>query len=278
MPGWLTEVLKALGFTTPFIYAAATYGAFHYLDKKASGPAKRTISAWINSTYIDKQQSAAIAVEIFDRIYTVPLWGWRAIVRSIIFTTIITVLLVWHLYSAMFWLARVVPFDIQIQWLQRILCNFAADYAALYLIRRWLILGGARPLLAALAGPLIGVAVLLAIYTVTDVLRFSIETWTFHPIYFVQGALYWIISFGDLHEGSRTALLLPALIIHLWLPLFAIGVLLTQLANYLFKATSWMQWFIKQGQYHPLQAIGYIAATVVFFGTIIGQLIASRIH
>jgi hypothetical protein len=38
MPGWLTEMLKLLGFTTPFIYAVTTYGFFHWLDKKASGP------------------------------------------------------------------------------------------------------------------------------------------------------------------------------------------------------------------------------------------------
>jgi hypothetical protein len=44
MPGWLTEALKLLGFTAPFAYAAAVYGVFHFLDKKASGQAKKAIA------------------------------------------------------------------------------------------------------------------------------------------------------------------------------------------------------------------------------------------
>ncbi len=265
----LQEALRILGLTTPFVYGAATYGIFHYLDKRASGQAKQAISAWISSTYIDKHQSSLVAVEIFDRIYTVPLWGWRAISRSILFTTIVTILGIWHIYPALSWLVFVVPFSFQIQWSQRVLCNFAADYTALFLIRQWLVLGGRRPLAAAFTGPLIGVAVLLGFYTVTDVMRFSIETWTFHPIYFVQGARSWIESFVNISTkgispGSRSALLVPALVVHLWLPLFAIGVLLARSANYFFRATIWMQWFIKQGQRHPLDAIGYVAGLVVF--------------
>ena len=45
MPNWLTEVLKLLGLTTPFIYAAASYRFFHWLDQKASGPAKEAFSS-----------------------------------------------------------------------------------------------------------------------------------------------------------------------------------------------------------------------------------------
>jgi hypothetical protein len=33
---YLLEIIKQLGFITPFIYAAGTYGFFHYLDKQAS--------------------------------------------------------------------------------------------------------------------------------------------------------------------------------------------------------------------------------------------------
>jgi len=62
--------LKYAGLAVPFIYAAATYGIFRFLDKKASGQAKKAISTWIGSANIDKQQSAAVALEIFDRIYT----------------------------------------------------------------------------------------------------------------------------------------------------------------------------------------------------------------
>src|SRR5262249_16705743 len=131
----LKQALELLGFRAPFVYAAATYGAFYYLDRKASGPAKRAISAWINSIYISRQLSSGGALELFDRIYTVPLWGWRAIVRSILYTTIVTILAIWEIYPALFWLVTSVPVSFTIQWSQRIMCNYLADYAALYLIR-----------------------------------------------------------------------------------------------------------------------------------------------
>jgi hypothetical protein len=87
MPG-LAEILKALGFTTPFIYAAATYGFFHWLDKKASGPAKRAISGWLEPREYDRAAVAAAIVELFDRVYTRPLLRWFAFVRSALITIV----------------------------------------------------------------------------------------------------------------------------------------------------------------------------------------------
>src|SRR5687768_8246694 len=116
---------EILGLGIPFMYAASVYGFFFYLDRKASPQAKKTISSWINSAYIAKEQSSVVAVEIFDRIYTKPLWGWRAVARSFLFTTIVSVLCIWHIYPALFWLGLVVPASLQIQWTQRIICNFA---------------------------------------------------------------------------------------------------------------------------------------------------------
>jgi hypothetical protein len=67
MPSWLSEVLKLMGFTTPFVYAAAVYGFFHYLDKKASGPAKKAISGWLQPKGYDKAAVVDATVEIFDQ-------------------------------------------------------------------------------------------------------------------------------------------------------------------------------------------------------------------
>jgi len=270
----LQVALRTLGLGTPFLFAAATYALFHYVDKKASGAAKDAASDLIASKRISNEKISAIAVEIFDRLYTKPLWGWRAVARSATFTTVITLVGFWQIWPAMFWLIRVVPSEIQINWAQRLACNYVADYAALFLIRRWLLLGAARPFLASFIGPLIGVAVLLALYVLTDVLRFCIETGTFHPIYFVQGTMNWLRTFGNMDAGgSRTALLVPALVINLWLPLFVLGLLLAQLMNYFFQASGWMQWAIKRGRHHPFQAIGYVAAAVVFAVTALTKAI-----
>jgi hypothetical protein len=58
----------------------------------------------------------------------------------------------------------------------------------------------------------------------------------------------------------------PAFIIHLWLPLFAISSLVVRLIYLLFRAVEKAQWFLKQGDAHPLKAIG-IVATIIVFGS-----------
>jgi hypothetical protein len=54
MPGWLTELFKLLGLSTPLAYAAAVYGFFHFLDKKASGAAKQAMSNWCKGGRINR--------------------------------------------------------------------------------------------------------------------------------------------------------------------------------------------------------------------------------
>ena len=58
----------------------------------------------------------------------------------------------------------------------------------------------------------------------------------------------------------------PALIVHLWLPLFALSSLAVRFVYLLFRAVEKAQWFLKQGDAHPLKAIG-IVATIIVFGT-----------
>jgi hypothetical protein len=61
-------------------------------------------------------------------------------------------------------------------------------------------------------------------------------------------------------------LMKPAFIIHLWLPLFALSTLVVRLIYLIFRAVEWAQWFLKQGDAHPLKAIG-IVATIIVFGS-----------
>jgi hypothetical protein len=82
----LTDALKLLGFATPFAYAAATFGFFHYFDEKISDEAKTAVSAWLQPKEYDKSAVAAAMLEMFDRIYTKPLFAWRALFRSALIT------------------------------------------------------------------------------------------------------------------------------------------------------------------------------------------------
>jgi hypothetical protein len=61
----------------------------------------------------------------------------------------------------------------------------------------------------------------------------------------------------------------PALLVHLWFLLFAAGALGVRLLYPIFRAVESAQWFLKNGEQHPLRAIGMVAAVLVFgVGTI----------
>jgi hypothetical protein len=58
----------------------------------------------------------------------------------------------------------------------------------------------------------------------------------------------------------------PALAVHFWLPLVALCIVLLRALNLLRVAVGKTQWFFKGGKERPLDAIGYVAATLVFAG------------
>ncbi|WKA29813.1 hypothetical protein [Bradyrhizobium roseum] len=104
MPG-LNEVMKALGVGLPFLYAAGTYYLFHRLDMRASGPAKKAFSDWFTRRY-DRSEVASAVVEVFDRVYTRPLFGWRAFLRSLALTLLTAVIFVEMFFPMIFPVAR----------------------------------------------------------------------------------------------------------------------------------------------------------------------------
>jgi hypothetical protein len=269
VPGWLTEVLKLLGFTTPFVYAAATYGAFHWLDKKASGPAKKALTARLQSRPPTKETLANYALEVFDRIYSKPLWRGTAFLRSALITTAVSVI-VWIELGFM---------SVGIEawntlFLSSLGINIFADYGSLFFIRKLLTATGRRPALGLIAsfvtGGLIvyitfvlrGLAFLYLAFYGTDSLGEFLRI--------LEGSLD--LVFNPLGEGilkRQQELTVPAIAVHLWLPLFALAIGLAQASGWLFKAVGWMQWFLKQGQHHPFQAVGYVASVIVFVCAVI---------
>ena len=54
--------------------------------------------------------------------------------------------------------------------------------------------------------------------------------------------------------GAVAVTLIPALFVHLWLPLFALGALGVRLLYPIFRAVEFAQWFLRQGARHPLRA------------------------
>jgi|SRR5262245_3632240 len=277
MPTWLSEVLKLIGFTTPFVYAAAVYGFFHYLDKKASGQAKKAISGWLQPREYDKAAVADASIEIFDRLYTSPLLSWRAFRRSALFTLCMSAIFVYesenfpsvsHVIEAgkaekPLTVLQAGQVSAWIILIVTTLGNMIGDYAALFIIRPLLIFGKRRPIAALLLGPIAGILVVLLafglfIWISVGLIKAFVE-FRETPVSLVSASLVW------------EALLPAGFVVHLWLPLFALCVLLLRGLSYFRLAVGRTQWFLRGGREHPLDAIGYVAAGLVFVATVVIQ-------
>jgi hypothetical protein len=214
------------------------------LDKQASGQAKKAISEWIQPKEYDKAAVGDAILELFDRIYTRPLLGWRAAMRSIILTLIISAV---FLYESSEWLVFL-PLGMLAGMVS---INAISDYISLFIVRRLLVVGRSKPFRAALLGPALGmviVAILIVLYPTAIV------------IYITKGYLSFIeigfIILPPLMFVGYIFLAIGALVVHLWLPLLALCIGTLKVINYLRIAIGWTQWFIKQGRQHPLDAVG----------------------
>src|SRR5215470_16016751 len=168
MPNWLTEVLKLLGFTTPFVYASAAYGFFHWLDRKASGPAKRAISGWLEPREHDKAAVAAAIVELFDRVYTRPLSTWRAFSRSAAISLVVMVAIFYELVprpNPQVWDGSA---KMNTSIAIFMISNLVSDYIALFIVRRLLVALGLNPFRALLAGPMVGIGLVVFVIWARD--------------------------------------------------------------------------------------------------------------
>jgi hypothetical protein len=182
MPSWLSEALKLLGLSTPFVYAAAVYGLFRYLDEKASQQAKTAISSWLQPREHNKSAVADAMIEIFDRLYTKPLLGWRALMRSALFTVCMSVVFLYEfgllskggktenelmalMREAGYLWAWLIPTQI-------VFANVICDYIALFIVRRFLVIGRLRPMIASLFAPVAGILIVYGVF-------YALMTWVF---------------------------------------------------------------------------------------------------
>jgi hypothetical protein len=152
IPGWLTKVLDQLALATPFLYAAAIYGIFRWLDKITSGNAKAALSAKLGSWRVDDKQVASALLETFDRIYGYPSLI-KIFVRVSIYSIIITSFTAWEYRHEISLevqeMANVpIPFKtdfVRTIWIQGIL-NICSDFISVFIVRYVLVKLRAFPL------------------------------------------------------------------------------------------------------------------------------------
>jgi hypothetical protein len=289
----LEELSKHFGYVTPFMYAAAAYGFFHWLDENASDEAKAALARTMRLKDYKNEQVASALIEVFDRIYTYPLLRWRAFFRSLLFTTVVSAIYLFEYYynggnftledclevvgrerecSPVSSVAAVLG-----SWMLAFLFNVATDYLSLFVIRPLLIRSGTKPVIGLALGTASGVAITF----VANWLRMVALGVLIHGpepaqiAYLFFGIVDTIRFFPWSALGSDLFFVVPALAVFAWLPLFALGIVTARLLTPLSSIVGRTQWFLKEGKEHPLKAVGYVAAIVVFLGTVVGRVALS---
>jgi hypothetical protein len=222
----MAQLFKLLGLTAPLAYAAAVYSLFSFLERNASAAARRTVSSWLKGEPYTKEHVSNIAVYVLDRVYTYPLLRWRPIARTAIISTILFAIII-STNLPILWSFLLFAPDIGTHWAFWLFKNILSDYFSLFVVRQWLLIGAKRPLLALTTGPVAGALVVCAVYLIFDVTRFSLSVSHFEWIYFWEDVQQYI-GFFQKRVSANKVFTIPAFLIHLWLPLFAAGVVLAQ--------------------------------------------------
>lgn len=270
----VAKLVEILGFATPVLYAAATYAFFHWLDDKASESAKNAITGWLKSRPHGAPAIRAAMLEAFDRIYSFPLLSWRSFFRSTIISTVSTAayLLIFDLE----WLIEAPGLGKYVWAGSAAVFNCVSDYISLFLVRRLLSRSWIKPSASVILAPLVGICAVLFLYYLRFVSMIVFATpWianrTFSELLAgFEYSISWLLwRLGELAAEQvvlhpHTVVIIPALIVHMWLPILGVGVLAVKALRGFTWAVGGTQWFLKDGNTHPYEAVGYVAAVVVF--------------
>lgn len=271
------KVLDYFGFATPFMYAAAAYGFFAWLDENLSDKAKAALAYAAKLRMVPNEQAANALIEVFDHVYTSPLLHWRAALRSLLFTLILTAIFVFEVSGsqAVQDLKTSVDRNVEVKlYAVAFAANAASDYLSLFLIRPWLARFGRRPVFAMLSATLLA----LLVVALGAFLRLELsgnlssgphiappdqplkhDSSDFRP---VDVAAYTRYAFALVSLNFLASV--PAAIVFLWLLLFAIGLMLLRALTPFAWVVAKAQWGLKDGDEHPLKAVGCVIAVIVF--------------
>ena len=148
-----------------------------------------------------------------------------------------------------------------------LLFNVLTDYLSLFVIRPILVRSGAKPVIGLVLGAVSGVAIVLAASSLRTVFFVAMG------VDIGDVGKYTLLSFFVPVDFDDWMTVLPALAVLVWLPLFALGILIVRLLTPLSWIVGRTQWFLRDGKEHPLKAIGYVAAVVVFIGTVAARAV-----
>jgi hypothetical protein len=288
------KFLEALGLGVPVYLAVVTYGVFRWLDNNASDEARRVVSVWLQGRSNRRLDLGNAVLTAFDQLYTIPLLRPKAFLRSAfvsltmyLFFGIIPRLLA--ILKALFYDPYYIndikegiagnnlsPFtDLFLITFFTFVPVVISDYLSLFFVRRFLYLARKRPIVAMITASTIGITIVTISFLIFfTILLIIVNKYLYHEELKSSDISNLLILIQAMWDNSRIYLLsfiAPAFLIHLWLPLFVFASLGVRLFFITFRAVEWAQWFLRQGDQHPLWAVGVIASGLVFVGAILGK-------
>jgi hypothetical protein len=146
--------------------------------------------------------------------------------------------------------------------------NVLTDYVSLFVIRRLLVRSGTRAVIGLSIAAVSGAAIVL----LAHVLRVMVLAFGWYGmlqenagVSVVRWALFVLLATT---KSAALLLMYPAVVVFVWLPLFALGILAIRALTPLSWIVEKAQWVLKEGDKHPLKAIGCVAAVAVFVVTV----------
>jgi len=254
----LKQVADKLGYAAPLVYAGMAYRLFGWLDNEVSAQAKAALSRAMKLDAIGRlgtlplKQLADALVEVFDRLYTFPLKSGRAFLRSALLTIVVTLVFLYEMRDIVTPVTSRVVFSV----IYATLFNVVADYISLFIIRAWLVRAGRRPIVALLGGTLIGAAFVYVVTIVRTVIPVFVDFARTSPDEMMSP------NAPDIATSLVISLVygLPGVVVFAWLPLFALAMLLIRALGPLTKLVALAKCSMKDGEEHPLKAVGLVAA------------------
>jgi hypothetical protein len=268
----LQKIIDVVGLGWPLTYSMAIYGLFWFLDSQASQRSNDAVNNWLGGRTYKASDAKFVAQFAFDTIYSQRLLSIRAFIRSAIISLTVTILVTYILYPMTFEFMRCEECGVSLQFSLQILTNILADYIALLVIMK-LLKSSLEPHVALFLAPPIGLAAVIAMYTAVDVVRFSFQTNSFAPVYFAQGAGWWIDRLLSGTISSKLAILAGAIAVYFWLPAMAVSALFLRTLNILRQQIRFAQPYIAQGSENPLRILGLAVGSFTFVLGLILQVL-----
>lgn len=261
----ITGILEAINFP-PLYWAAVTVWVFFWLDAKAKPEIKNAISRWVNDALSSPLDIRTAIVGSFDTFYTYPLLRIRALFRSFIWTVVCNVLFliyVWLYYGHLAFDRTLGTFSHTIVIIGQFVLS---DYLSLFFVRRCLMVSSRRVVFTLSLAFIGGCAMVIILSFIIGFLKSYVINLSVLPLLSVNQFTKMYLNI-ELSDPLGTLLgNVPGLLVHVWLVLFVVGSFGMSIFFAVFRAIRWAQWFLDQGNKHPLSAIGMVAGATVFLG------------